>query len=224
MLGALPGDPPDDLPFSLEIVEFDAALTHAVGYETDEFQVTARPLAHRGFAMGFRFEEYPRPGRFDPDRARTLGVPEGPLFGRLQDGEPVSASDGSTVHPDQVMGPPRPGIVVAYVTDTRPCDGGRALASRADLLYHDATFTDVHHARAVETGHTTAREAAEVAREAQVRRLLLGHLSARYQDPTPLEKEARAVFPRTEVAKELHRYELDPRDKEPTPGEEERET
>ncbi len=218
MLAAIPGDAPEDLPFPLRIREIEDDLTHAVVYETDEFTVAARPLDHRGFTMGFRFEERTRPGRFDPERARALGVPEGPAFGRLQAGKSVTTADGTTVQPDQVTGPPRPGIVVAYVTDTRPCDGGRALAEDADLLYHDATFTDEHRERAETTGHSTARQAAAVARDAGATRLLLGHLSARYPDPTPLEREAQSIFPASEIAEELRRYELDPRDKEPEPS------
>jgi len=218
MLGAIPGDAPGNLPFPLRITEIDEDLSRAVVYETDELTVEARPLEHRGFAMGFRFEERTRPGRFKPEKARALGVPEGPAFGRLQEGETVVAADGTTVRPEQVKGPPRPGISVAYVTDTRPCDGGRALAHNADLLYHDATFADAHEERAETTGHSTARQAAAVARAAGARRLLLGHLSARYADPTPLGREAREVFPAAEVAEELHRYELDPRNKEPEPS------
>lgn len=215
MLAAVPGEAPDGLPYPLRITELDAALTQAAVYETDELTVTARPLDHRDVAMGFRLEEKTRPGRFRPERARALGVPEGPAFARLQSGETVTGEDGSTVRPGQVMGPPRPGVSLAYVTDTRPCDGGRALADDVDLLYHEATFTDALHARAVETGHSTAREAAEVARDAGADRLLLGHLSARYDDPAPLEVEAKAVFSRASVAEELRRYELDPREKEP---------
>ena len=215
MLDAIPGASPDDLPFPVEVTEVAADLTEASVYETEELTVTARPLRHRRFAMGFRLAERTRPGRFHPERARELGVPEGPAFARLQDGETVTTDDGTTVHPNQVMGPPRPGIAVAYVTDTRPCNGGRALAQNADLLYHDATFTDTFHARAVETGHSTAREAAEVARDADASRLLLGHISARYDDPTPVEAEAKAVFPASSVAEELRRYSLDPREKEP---------
>ena len=217
MLDATPGDAPDALPFPLRITEIDEGLTHAVVYETEGLTVEARPLDHRGFAIGFRLAERMRPGRFDPERARALGVPEGPAFGRLQDGTPVTVPDGTTVQPDQVMGPPRPGIAAAYVTDTRPCDGGRALADDADLLYHDATFADEHAARADKTGHSTARQAATVARDAGAERLLLGHLSARYPNPTPLVREAQSVFPETEIAEELRRYELDPRDKEPEP-------
>jgi len=215
MLEAIPGAAPADLSFPVHVTEVGADLTATTVYETDELTVTARPLEHRAFAMGFRLEEHPRPGRFHPDRARALGVPEGPAFARLQDGKSVTLEDGTTVRPDQVLGPPRPGVALAYVTDTRPCDGGRALADEADLLYHDATFTDGHHARAVKTGHSTAREAAEVARDAGVDRLLLGHLSARYDDPAPLAAEARAVFPEVEVAEELRRYVLDPREEAP---------
>ena len=217
MLAAIPGDAPEDLPFPLRIREIEDGLTRAVVYETEEFTVEACPLDHRGFAMGFRFEERTRPGQFDPERARALGVPEGPAFGCLQEGESVTAVDGTTVQPEQVMGPPRPGIAGAYVTDTRPCDGGRALADDADLLYHDATFADEHRTRAKTTGHSTARQAAAVARDAGAQWLLLGHLSARYPDPAPLEREARSVFPASEIAEELRRYELDPRDKEPEP-------
>ena len=215
MLDAIPGAAPADLLFPVRVTEVGQGLTGDTVYETDELSVTARPLVHRTFAMGFRLEERPRPGRFHPDRARDLGVPEGPAFARLQDGETVTLEDGTTVRPGQVLGPPRPGVALAYVTDTRPCDGGRALAEDVVLLYHDATFTDALHARAVETGHSTAREAATVARDAGADRLLLGHLSARYDDPAPLAAEARAVFPETEVAEELRRYVLDPREKAP---------
>ena len=215
MLEAIPGAAPADLSFPVRITEVGDDLAAATVYETDELTVTARPLEHRAFTVGFRLRERPRPGRFHPDRARALGVPEGPAFARLQDGTPVTLDDGTTVRPEQVLGPPRPGIALAYVTDTRPCDGGRALAEDVDLLYHDATFTDTLHARAVETGHSTAREAAEVARDAGADRLLLGHISARYDTPAPLATEAQAVFPAAEVAEELRRYVLDPREKAP---------
>jgi len=218
MLEAIPGGDPEELPFPLHIREVDETLSHAVVYETDEFTVEARALEHRGFAMGFRFEERTRPGRFQPEKAQALGVPEGPAFGQLQEGTPVTAADGTSVQPEQVKGPPRPGISVAYVTDTRPCDGGRALAADADLLYHDATFADEHADRAEKTAHSTARQAATVARDAGAERLLLGHLSARYADPTPLVQEARSVFPAAEIAEELRRYTLDPRDKESAPS------
>ncbi|MFB6248205.1 MAG: ribonuclease Z [Salinibacter sp.] len=215
MLEAIPGAAPADLSFPVRITEIGEGLTTAPVYETDELTVTARPLEHRAFTMGFRLQERTRPGRFHPERARDLGVPEGPAFARLQSGTPVTVAGGTTIRPEQVLGPPRPGVALAYVTDTRPCGGGHALAEDVDLLYHDATFTDGLHARAVETGHSTAREAAEVARDAGANRLLLGHLSARYDDPAPLAAEAAAVFSEAEVAEELRRYVLDPREKAP---------
>jgi len=204
--------PGNEVPYGLRIVELAEDVTERVVYETEELTVTARPLEHRVPTFGYRLQEKTRPGRLDADRARALGVEDPRKFGALKDGTPVTAADGTTVRPEQVLGPPREGIGVAYATDTRPCDGSRALADGADLLYHDATFTDALHARAVETGHSTAREAAEVARDAGAQRLLLGHISARYDDPAPLVREARTVFPGAKVADELGRTVLDPRD------------
>ena len=218
LLRAVPGANPADWSFPLRIVELDADFTHAVVAETDEIIVETRPLAHGTFAAGFRFEEKPRPGRLNAEAARALGVPDGPALGRLKAGEPVTLDDGTTVSPEQVVGPERPGLVVAYVTDTRPCDAGRRLATAADLLVHEATFGEELADRAVTTGHATAREAATVARDAAAERLLLTHFSARYPAPDRLVQEARAVFSNTDAARELNRYVLDPRDKEPPPG------
>jgi ribonuclease Z len=111
------------------------------------------------------------------------------------------------------MGPERTGISMAYVTDTRPCEGGHRLAREADLVYHDATFGDELSDRAVETGHSTAREAAAVARDAGAQRLLLGHFSARYDTPETLVEQAREVFPATDAVVELAPTVLDPREK-----------
>jgi len=213
ILGAMPGAEPDLLPFEINFVELDEGFGRSVVLEDGEFTVTARPLEHRTFAIGFRFEEHTRPGHLHPEQARTLGVTDYADFRRLKDGQPVTLDDGTAVEPEQVLGPERLGIAVAYVPDTRPCEGGRLLARGADLLYHEATFGEDLQQRAIETGHSTAHEAAEVARDAEARRLLLGHFSARYEDPAPLVEEARTLFPDAEAAVELTRYELDPRDK-----------
>ena len=213
ILEAMPGAEPDLLPFEINFVELDEGFGRSVVLEDGEFTVTARPLEHRTFAIGFRFEEHTRPGHLHPEQARALGVTDYTDFRRLKDGQPVTLDDGTAVEPEQVLGPERPGIAVAYVPDTRPCEGGRLLARGADLLYHEATFGEDLQQRAIETGHSTAHEAAEVARDAEARRLLLGHFSARYEDPAPLVEEARTLFPDTEAAVELTRYELDPRDK-----------
>jgi ribonuclease Z len=157
-------------------------------------RVTAFPVEHRIAAVGWLVAEDERPGRFHPERAAALGVPEGPLWGELQRGRPV-AVDSRTIHPSEVVEPPRRGRRVAISGDTRPCAATVEAARNADLLVHEATFGDAEEARAVETGHSTAREAARVAREAGARRLALTHLSSRYdQDPSPLLEQAAAEY------------------------------
>jgi len=212
MIGKMPGMQHDWLPYDVAFVGLPDGFEHECVYETDEFTVEARPLDHRVVTAGYRLQEHPRPGRFHPETARALGVTDPRDFGRLQDGEAV-AVDGDTVQPDEVIGPEREGIGMAYVTDTRPCDAGRALADGTDLLYHDATFADDLADRAEETGHATAREAATIAHDAGAKRLLLGHFSARYDTPDVHVAQAREVFPATDAAVELERYVLDPREK-----------
>lgn len=157
-------------------------------------RVIAFPVDHRIAAVGWLLAEDERPGRFHPERAAALGVPEGPLYGELQRGRPVAAG-GRLVQPAEVVEPPRRGRRVAFSGDTRPCAGTVEAARGADLLIHEATFGDAEEARARETMHSTAREAARVAREAGVRRLALTHLSARYdQDPSPLLEQAASEY------------------------------
>lgn len=204
---AVPGLRPEGLPFELRLVEVPEGFSRERVYEDAACTVETRPLAHRIFAMGFRYAAKPRPGRLDAERARALGA-EGPQLGRLQRGEAVTVSAGRTIRPEEVVGPERPGVVFAYCLDTRPCRGAVRLAAGADLLVHEATFGEKHRARAAETGHSTARQAAEVARRAGARRLLLTHFSARYESAAPLVEEARAVFENTEAAEELKRYRL----------------
>ena len=172
-------------------------------YEAAQYVVSSLPLDHRIFALGYRIEERPRPGRFNLERARELGIPEGPMFGRLQSGHDVQLSDGRTVRPSDVLGPARPGKAVAYCTDTRPCRNAVELARGVDLLIHEATFTDDMTDEAHDFGHSTARQAARIAREAGAKRLLITHFSTRYPDPRPLLEEAREVFPDTIMADDL---------------------
>jgi ribonuclease Z len=172
-------------------------------YASARYTVVARPLDHRIFALGYRIEERTRPGRFNLERALELGVPEGPLFGRLQAGGEVRLEDGRTVRSSDVLGPPRPGKSVAYCLDTRPCASSLALARGADLLVHEATYTSELEDEARAYGHSTAAQAAQTALQAGARRLLLTHFSSRYPDPTPLLEEARAIFPDALLAQEL---------------------
>jgi ribonuclease Z len=159
----------------------------------DDYAVETFAAEHRITANGYALVEAERPGRFDPARAVALGVAEGPDFGRLQRGEPVPGSDGE-VSPEQVMDEARPGRKLVITGDTAPCTGVRAAADGAELLVHDASFASSESERAAETGHSTARQAAEIAAEAGARMLALVHISARHFVPEILE-EAREVFP-----------------------------
>jgi ribonuclease Z len=184
------------VPFRVEICEVDAGIVR----ERPDYDVVAFRTRHGAHSLGYALVEHERLGRFDPDRARALGVPEGPLFGRLHRGESVEV-DGRTIRPDTVVGPPRSGRRVVYTGDTRPCRETERIAAHADLLIHDATFGQDEAERAHATQHATAREAAELAKRAGVARLALTHISSRYaEDVRPLEREARHVFRETIVA------------------------
>jgi ribonuclease Z len=186
------------VPFEIDIRELDPR--DAV--ERDGYDVVPFRTRHGRHSLGYALIEHQRLGRFDPARARELGVPEGPLFGRLHRGEAVEV-DGRSITPDHVVGPPRPGRRVVYTGDTRPTKTTVEHAREADLLIHEATFADEDAARARETLHSTASEAARVAREAGARRLVLTHLSPRYGvEPNILEREARPIFPATEIARD----------------------
>lgn len=158
---------------------------------------------HRADTVGYALVEHTRLGRFNPDRARELGIPEGPLWGRIHKGEPVELADGTVIPPEALVGPSRPGRTLVYPGDTRPSRAVIEAAKGADLLVHEATFGEDERERAEETGHSTARQAADVARMAGVRRLVLTHVSARYSREAPeLAAEARAVFPDVEIARD----------------------
>ena len=175
--------------------------------ERDGYVIAAFDVRHRTRAYGYALIEDERPGRFDDARARELGVTPGPDFGKLQHGDPVTTSDGTTVRPEQVVGEARRGRKVVITGDTAPCDMVRAVGHRADLLVHEATFTSEERDRAVETGHSTARQAAEVAEEADVNLLALTHVSLRYGG-RELRDEARAVFPNAIVPHDFDRVEI----------------
>jgi ribonuclease Z len=186
--------------FPVEINEVTAdAPIKRNGYAIVPFEVDHRNSESLGFAL----VEETRKGRFDPEHARELGIPEGPLWGQIHRGQPVTLPDGRVIQSSELVGPPRAGRRVVVTGDTRPCPATVEHSRDADLLIHEATFGDEEAERAVETGHSTAREAAGVAREANVRRLLLTHFSARYsRDPSPLEREAKEVFRETVIARD----------------------
>ncbi|MFB6205482.1 MAG: ribonuclease Z [Haloglomus sp.] len=166
-----------------------------VALERDDYEVRAFETDHRTLSVGYALVEDDRKGRFDRERAEELGVPVGPKFSELHEGNPVELEDGTVVQPGQVVGEPRPGRTVVYTGDTRPAETTEAVADDADLLVHDATFAEEHRDRAPETGHSTAAEAADLAGRAGARRLALVHISSRYAGRADvLAEEARAAF------------------------------
>jgi ribonuclease Z len=187
------------LPYELSIVELEPAQT----VEREGYLIAAVPVSHRApSSFGYAIVEQPRPGHLDAQLAERLGVEPGPDFGRLQRGESV---DG--VRPEQVMGPEREGRKVVLSGDTEPCEALAIAAHEADVLVHEATFTEEEAERARITAHSTARQAAEVARDADVRLLALTHMSTRYAGGR-LRDEARAVFAATEAPRDFDTIEV----------------
>jgi ribonuclease Z len=185
--------------FPVEIVEVKAGDRLA----RRDYEIAVFATEHRTDTVGYAVVEQIRLGRFDPERARSLGVPEGPMWGRLHRGLPVTLDDGRVISAETLVGPARPGRTLVYTGDTSPCRSVLEAAQGADLLIHDSTFGADERDRAVETGHSTAGEAAVVARDAGVKKLVLTHISARYNRDAPeLLAEAQAIFPATVIARD----------------------
>ncbi len=197
-------------PFPIEITEVQAGgVVHgpkghgARSTERDGYEIRAFATEHGGGSVGYALREFERRGRFDVEKAKAAGIPEGPLWGKLAKGETVGLADGRMVGPEGLVGPTRPGRLVVFTGDTRPSASVIDAAKGADLLIHEATFGEEEKVRAKETGHSTAREAAQVALAAGVKKLVLSHVSARYSiSADELVKEAREVFPNVSVAKD----------------------
>jgi ribonuclease Z len=184
--------------FELELIELEPGEVLA----RDGYKIAAVAVEHRGPALGYAMFEDQRPGAFHPSAAIERGLTPGPEFGRVQRGETVKG-----VEPSQVMGPPRPGRKVMISGDTQPCEAVRIAAHASDLLIHEATFAEDEAERAQETGHSTASQAASIARDAEVRLLALTHFSTRYPVGL-LRDEARAIFPHTVLPRDFDTIEL----------------
>lgn len=185
--------------FDLDIIETAGGTV----FEDDELGIDCRPADHSCFTLAYRLSENERPGKFLTEEAERLGVRPGPLFGQLQAGESVMLDDGREVHPDEVLGPSRRGRKIVYATDTRPCDEVALLAHHADVLVHDGMFDDDLREQAKLKKHSTVVQAARLAKRAQVKRLILTHVSNRYLDDRPLLLQARSIFPDTKMARDL---------------------
>jgi ribonuclease Z len=176
-------------------------------FESHEYQVLAVEAKHRSTAWTYALFESSRPGRFYPGKAIELGIPEGKIWGRLQKGEVVEYK-GQKIVPSQVTDPPRPGRKIVYSGDTSPNDALEKIASKVDLLIHEATFLDELSDRAAEDGHTTVLQAAKIAKEADVDLLILTHISSRYPDPDVIKEEALRVFNNVLIAEDLMEIEI----------------
>jgi ribonuclease Z len=182
-------------------------------YEDEEFTVTCQLLKHRVPAHGYRIAEKDRPGRFDVEKANALGIPSGPIYGKLKKGETVTLPDGRKIRGQDLCGETEIGRKIAYCTDTIFCEGSIELAYNADVLIHEATFAHQDAGLAFESVHSTSTMAAQVALAAQVKLLLMTHFSPRYLpgnslDISHLLEEARAIFPNTKLAYDFLTYEV----------------
>ncbi len=176
-------------------IQIKEARRGRVAYD-EEYEVRAAPAIHGMPCLAYAFMEKPRPGKFDPSKAKKLGIPEGPLWRKLQTSGFVKIGR-KVIRSKLVVGPPRRGVKITYAVDTRPCQAVVRLAARSDLLIHDSCFEESASAKAKAYGHSTASEAAQVAKKSKSRKLALFHISAMYEDATPLLAQAKKIFPET---------------------------
>lgn len=173
-----------------------------------KYRVLAERSEHSTLSYSYVFEEKEKPGRFYPRKALKLGVPEGPLWSQLQHGKSVKSSSGKIVKPEDVCGPPRKGKRIGISGDTRPNKRLENFFRGCDVLIFDSTYSDEHKQNAVENMHSTAREAAVLARKARVKQLILTHFSARYTDVSALVNQGREEFPNTIAASDSMVYDV----------------
>jgi ribonuclease Z len=193
------------LTFPVEIHEvYDAGVI----CEEKDYVVEAAGSNHVVLGLAYAFVEKPRPGKFYPEKARALSVPEGELWSKLQHGDKIKLSNGRVVSPEEVLGLPRKGRKIVYTGDTRPFKGFAKFAASADLVIHDSTFDDTLSEKAEIDGHSTPGQAAQQAKRAKAKRLVLTHISARYADTGLLLEQARKVFRNTLVAEDFMELEL----------------
>ncbi|WP_413165646.1 ribonuclease Z [Capilliphycus salinus ALCB114379] len=184
-----------------------------VVYEDDEYIVSCQPLKHRVTAFGYRVTEKDKPGRFNVDKAKALGIPPGPIYAKLKQGAVVTLPDGQKINGSQFCGQPIPGRKFVYCTDTVFCDSAVELAKGADVLVHEATFAHQDAELAFQRLHSTSTMAAQVALMGGVKKLIMTHFSPRYAPGNPillddLLTEARAIFPNTDLAYDFFSYEI----------------
>jgi ribonuclease Z len=187
-----------------------------VAYQDEQVRILWGPLKHTTLCLGYRLEEHPRPGRFNPARAKALGIPSGPSWGRLQKGEKVKLENGATISPEEVLGPPRPGRKVCYAVDTQPNKTLYRLCQNVDLAFLDGMFLPELQEEADAKGHMTVDDAARVASRAGVGRAVLIHISPRYteEDMEKFVEAAKERFERVEIGTDLQSFTIPYREEE----------
>ncbi len=194
-----------NLTFPLTICEVENAKTVC---KEKEYEVHAVWADHVVPSLAYALIEKPRPGRFNLEKAKALGVPEGPLWSTLQHGSAVKLPNGRVVKSEEIIGPSRPGRKIVYSGDTRPANSIAGLAKNADLLIHDGTFDDELKDKAYEDGHSTASQAAEIANKAKAKWLILTHVSARYKNADVLVEQARKIFAKSDIAEDFTKIDI----------------
>lgn len=191
---------------SYEIISHD--ITNGDEVEFEEYSIHVLKVKHNVPAFSYCLEEQQRPGKFNKPKALELGIPEGPLFSKLQCGQTITLANGKNITPDMILGPSRKGRKIVISGDTMPCEEMIAFSKNADVLVHEATFDSELEDIAKEYGHTTAAQAAEVAKKADVEKLFLVHISPRYLDYRVLENDARKIFVQSFVPKDFQEIEI----------------
>jgi len=184
-------------------------VTEGIICDEKEYQVICAPLNHRVYTIGYALIEKERPGKFNVEKAKKLGIPAGPLFAKLQRGENITLENGTLIRPEEVLGTPRKGRKIAYCLDTRPCENAQKLAQGADVLIYDGTFHEEHDENARRTGHSTWSEAAQLAHQSDVKKLVLTHFSPRYSNPERLPSACQSIFPDIVMAYDLMELQVD---------------
>jgi len=184
-------------------IEINEIIKPGVIAEEEKYLIEVIKSNHTVESYSYVFEEKPHPGEFFPEKALTLGIPEGELWSKLQKGENITLSNGKTITPEEVMGPNRPGRKIVYTGDTRPFEAFAEFAKYADVIIHDCTFDNALAAKAEVNGHSTASQAAEQAKAANAKTLVLTHISARYPYAELLLEQAKKVFENTLIAEDF---------------------
>ncbi len=189
--------------YPLEINEIDEGVL----FTSDAFSFEAIKLEHGLVSFGFRIEEKDESGSLNVEKLKSLGVTPGPIFKQLKEGKQITLESGLVIDGKDFVGPVKKGKTIAIAGDTRQCESIKQLAKDADILIHEATFLDKDKSLAYEHFHSTAKEAAQVAKESNVKMLFLNHISSRYCETTEeLLNEAQAIFPRTYIPNDLQIY------------------